>query len=60
MNSTLSSKTLKVSPGAALLRKLNERLLEICEGRGRKQGEIFDLDRDFNRLIVHSGAGSAC
>jgi DNA-binding GntR family transcriptional regulator len=38
------------------LRKLNDRLLQISEGRG-KQGEIFDLDRDFHRLIVHSGAG---
>ena len=38
------------------LRKLNERLLQISEGRG-KQGEIFDLDRDFHRLIVHTGAG---
>jgi DNA-binding GntR family transcriptional regulator len=38
------------------LRKLNERLLHISEGRG-KQAEIFDLDRDFHRLIVHNGAG---
>src|SRR6202789_3492232 len=29
------------------LRKLNERLLQICEGRGGKEGEIFDLDRNF-------------
>jgi DNA-binding GntR family transcriptional regulator len=40
------------------LRKLNERLLQIWEGRGGKQGEIFDLDRDFHRLIVHNGAGA--
>ncbi|MGH9595592.1 MAG: GntR family transcriptional regulator [Edaphobacter sp.] len=40
------------------LRILNERLLQISEGRGGKQGEIFDLDRDFHRLIVHSGAGA--
>jgi DNA-binding GntR family transcriptional regulator len=39
------------------LRKLNERLLQISEGRG-KLAEIFDLDRDFHRLIVHSGAGT--
>jgi DNA-binding GntR family transcriptional regulator len=39
------------------LRKLNERLLQIWEGRG-KQAEIFDLDRDFHRLIVQNGAGS--
>lgn len=39
------------------LRKLNERLLHISEGRG-KQAEIFDLDRDFHRLIVHNGAGT--
>src|SRR5580704_17548903 len=38
------------------LRKLNERLLHISEGRG-KQAEIFDLDRDVHRLIVHNGAG---
>src|SRR5271154_3167187 len=30
------------------LRKLNERLLSICEDRGGKPGEIFDLDRDFH------------
>lgn len=41
----------------AHLRKLNERLLQICEGRGGKQGDIFDLDRDFHRTIVHKGAG---
>ena len=40
------------------LRKLNERLLQICEGRGGKEGEIFDLDRNFHRLIVHRGAGA--
>jgi DNA-binding GntR family transcriptional regulator len=38
------------------LRKLNERLLQIWQGRG-KQAEIFDLDRDFHRLIVNNGAG---
>ncbi len=38
------------------LRKINELLLQISEGRG-KQGDIFDLDRNFHRLIVHSGAG---
>ena len=38
------------------LRRLNERLLQISEGRG-KEAEIFDLDRAFHRLIVHSGAG---
>jgi DNA-binding GntR family transcriptional regulator len=40
------------------LRKLNERLLQIWEGRGGKQGGIFDLDREFHRLIVNNGAGS--
>lgn len=39
------------------LRKLNDRLLQICKGNGGKHGEIFDLDRDFHRLIVHNGAG---
>src|ERR1700748_1225807 len=39
------------------LRKLNDQLLQICEGRGGKQADIFDLDRNFHRLIVHDGAG---
>ncbi len=38
------------------LRKLNERLLQISEGRG-KEADIFDVDRDFHRLIVRNGAG---
>jgi len=40
------------------LKELNEHLLQICEGHGGGRGDIFDLDRDFHRLIVHNGAGS--
>lgn len=39
------------------LRKLNESLAEIAEGRG-KPGDIFELDRDFHHLIVQHGAGA--
>lgn len=41
----------------AQLRKYNEQLLQIAEGRGGHAGEIFDLDRNFHRLIVQEGAG---
>ncbi len=41
---------------AAQLRKINEHLSQIAEGRGNA-GEIFDLDRNFHRLIVQQGAG---
>jgi DNA-binding GntR family transcriptional regulator len=39
------------------LRKLNARLSEISRGHGQP-GEIFELDRDFHRLIIKHGAGS--
>jgi DNA-binding GntR family transcriptional regulator len=40
------------------LRDLNGKLLDISEGRGGHAGGIFDLDREFHRLIVKAGAGS--
>ncbi len=43
---------------ALKLRELNTKLLDISEGRGGHAGGIFDLDRDFHRLIVKAGAGS--
>jgi DNA-binding GntR family transcriptional regulator len=39
------------------LRALNARLEKIAEGNGHP-GEIFDIDRDFHRLIVEYGAGA--
>ncbi|HEX7158838.1 MAG TPA: GntR family transcriptional regulator [Edaphobacter sp.] len=39
------------------LRKLNGRLSEIAQGQ-EHPGEIFELDREFHRLIVKHGAGS--
>ncbi len=43
---------------AGKLRELNQKLLDISEGRGGHAGGIFDLDREFHRLIVKAGAGS--
>lgn len=43
---------------AAQLRALNERLSGIAEGRSGHAGEIFDIDREFHRLIVKYGAGT--
>ena len=40
------------------LRELNRKLLDISEGRGGHAGGIFDLDREFHRLIVKAGPGS--
>jgi DNA-binding GntR family transcriptional regulator len=42
----------------AQLRALNERLDEIASGQINHPGEIFEIDRDFHRLIVKHGAGS--
>jgi DNA-binding GntR family transcriptional regulator len=39
------------------LRKLNDRLAAISEGRDENPGEIFELDRNFHRLIIKHGAG---
>ena len=38
------------------LRKLNGRLDLIAKGRDGHPGEIFELDRDFHRLIIKHGA----
>jgi DNA-binding GntR family transcriptional regulator len=43
---------------SAQLRALNTRLEKIAEGRSGHPGEIFDIDRDFHRLIVEYGAGA--
>jgi DNA-binding GntR family transcriptional regulator len=40
------------------LRTLNDRLSGIAEGRSGHPGEIFDIDREFHRLIVKYGAGT--
>jgi DNA-binding GntR family transcriptional regulator len=40
------------------LRAINRQLLDISEGRGGHAGGIFDLDREFHRLIVRAGAGA--
>lgn len=42
---------------AAELRKLNTRLQDISKGKGHP-GEIFEIDRDFHRLIIQHGAGA--
>jgi DNA-binding GntR family transcriptional regulator len=41
---------------AEKLKELNRRLAEI-KNNPAEQGEIFDIDRDFHRLVVESGAG---
>lgn len=41
---------------AQKLKKLNKRLAEIKD-HPSKQGAIFDIDRNFHRLVVESGAG---
>jgi DNA-binding GntR family transcriptional regulator len=41
----------------AQLRALNDRLDEIASGQSNHPGEIFEIDRDFHRLIVKYGAG---
>ncbi len=43
---------------AAQLHDLNRTLRDISEGRGGHAGGIFDLDREFHRLIVKAGAGA--
>ena len=40
------------------LRSLNERLSRIASGQSDHPGEIFEIDRDFHRLIIKYGAGS--
>lgn len=41
----------------AQLRTLNERLDAIASGQSHHPGEIFEIDRDFHRMIVKYGAG---
>ena len=41
---------------AQKLKDLNQKLAEIKD-HPTKQGAIFDIDRDFHRLVVESGAG---
>lgn len=40
------------------LKKLNERLELIAKGRDGHPGDIFELDRDFHRLVIKHGAGA--
>jgi DNA-binding GntR family transcriptional regulator len=40
------------------LTEVNDRLLKIADGRGGHSGEIFELDRNFHRMIVDAGAGA--
>ena len=42
---------------AAQLATMNARLEAIASGKGGHPGDIFDIDRDFHRLITHRGAG---
>ncbi len=39
------------------LQKLNDRLDVIAKARDEHPGEIFEIDRDFHRLIIKHGAG---
>jgi DNA-binding GntR family transcriptional regulator len=39
------------------LRALNDRLSHIASGQSGHPGEIFEIDRDFHRLIIKYGAG---
>jgi DNA-binding GntR family transcriptional regulator len=39
------------------LRALNDRLSSIASGQSGHPGEIFEIDRDFHRLIIKYGAG---
>ena len=39
------------------LKEINEKLLAIAEDRGGPSSDIFELDRNFHRLIVNAGAG---
>jgi DNA-binding GntR family transcriptional regulator len=43
---------------AAKLKQVNQHLNEIVQNRPAQAGGIFDLDREFHRIIVESGAGS--
>jgi DNA-binding GntR family transcriptional regulator len=39
------------------LRTLNDQLASIASGRSGHPGEIFEIDREFHRLIIKYGAG---
>lgn len=41
---------------ADTLENLNQKLAAISKGKGRT-ADIFDVDRDFHRAVVHAGAG---
>jgi DNA-binding GntR family transcriptional regulator len=43
---------------ASKLTVVNDELLAIADGRSSHAGRIFDLDRNFHRLIVKTGAGA--
>lgn len=43
---------------AEKLKQINDRLIRIAQQRVLEGGSIFDLDREFHRLIVTAGAGS--
>ena len=40
------------------LKQINARLIRIAQQRSLEGSSIFDLDREFHRLIVNAGAGS--
>jgi DNA-binding GntR family transcriptional regulator len=42
---------------AAKLKQINQQLSDIMQNRPTQAGGIYDLDREFHRLIVESGAG---
>src|SRR5215469_11862559 len=42
---------------SAQLRALNQRLADIAGGHGGHPGEIFEIDREFHRLLTKYGAG---
>ncbi len=44
-------------PIVTQLKALNERLAQIASGQSGHPGEIFEIDRDFHRLIIKYGAG---
>lgn len=43
---------------AAQLKQINNRLVRIAKQRVLEGSSIFDLDREFHRLIVNAGSGS--
>ncbi len=43
---------------AAKLKQINEKLGEIARSRSNAGASIFDLDKEFHRLLVDAGAGT--